>query len=81
LPNPARHCEAHIKILKIKKNPSCRGNPDSYRDLNWNTMSGFLREVEATTTVSASNSFSGDCHIAGSFFNSMFLLAIRNDVS
>jgi hypothetical protein len=57
---------------------SLRGisGPDGYRDcrtfrsnlLNWNTMSGFFREVAATTTVSASNFFSGDCHIARKLF-------------
>jgi hypothetical protein len=34
----------------------------------WDVIGGFNQEVVALTTGSGSNFFSGDCHIAGSFF-------------
>jgi hypothetical protein len=36
-----RHCEAHMKIPKIKKNSTCRGNL-----LNWNKMPDPVRHCE-----------------------------------
>jgi hypothetical protein len=39
--NPVRHCEAHMEILKIKKNSACRGNLT-----NWNKMPHPVRHCE-----------------------------------